>query len=438
MSQTRKVRNNPKCYGLDNAARIYPSVRSSDWGAVFRLACHLDADIDPERLGTALADTLARLPLFAVSLRRGFFWYYHEKLDGIPFPEPERAWPCILVDAQNNEGFLFRVGYWRNRIAVEFFHSLTDATGALVFLKTLAARYLSLGGVDIPAEEGVLDCGPPADPAARAAEAAAQAEDAFARYAGPSTGGSFAESPAWSLPFSPEALPILHVTHGIVNSIELSAIATSLGGTITGLLSGILMLAFDSVSRDEDGIPDIPIRISIPFNLRRIHETGSLRNFSLFTNAALPLRDEPPSLEAAVAASMEAMRVGHSPEALDRMMALNVATAGNPLLAFLPLFFKNAALKIAFALVGQNQFTTSLSNLGLVRVPQAMADHVSRFDFVLGRPRGAGVNCGVVGFEGRLVISLSSSVRGSDIEREFFRRLASLGAAITIDSNRGG
>ena len=51
----------------------------------------------------------------------------------------------------------FRVLVYRDRIAVEFFHALTDGTGGTIFLKTLLAEYLCRRyGVEIPATDGVL------------------------------------------------------------------------------------------------------------------------------------------------------------------------------------------------------------------------------------------------------------------------------------------
>lgn len=46
----------------------------------------------------------------------------------------------------------------QNRIAVEFYHALTDGTGGMVFLKSLLAEYIEQKyGVEIPNECGVLD-----------------------------------------------------------------------------------------------------------------------------------------------------------------------------------------------------------------------------------------------------------------------------------------
>lgn len=427
---SKKPQSNPAWFDLDNAAKLYPAVRDSDWGAVFRMACYLDEDVDPARLQRAVEATLPRFPMFAVSLRRGLFWYYHEALRGAPSAEEESGFPCVMTDALDNDSFLFRVLHWRRRISVEFFHSLADGTGAITFLKALVAEYLVQGGVDIPAEGGVLDRRERPDPE--------ESEDAFRRYAGDPSGGSFRESRAWELPYAALPLPYLRVTHGIVDSGALAAAAKARGATITALLAAILQLSFDAVQREEEGRPQRPVKVSIPVNMRKFHPSRTLRNFSLFTNAPLPLGEYPPSLDEAVAAAGAAMAAGLDPAVLDTMMSLNVSAELSPALRPMPLFVKRAALRAANALAGENHFTASLSNIGLVELPAALREHVVRFDFVIGRSRKANVNCGVVGYAGKVVISLSSSVAERDVEEGFFGRLRDLGLDVAFESNEGG
>ena len=424
---SRKAQSNPAWYDLDNAAKLYPATRSRDWGAVYRMACYLDEDVDPERLQKALGATLPRFPMFAVSLWRGFFWYYHETLRGAPRVEEETAFPCVMIDALDNDSFLFRVLYWKRRISVEFFHSLADGTGAITFLRTLVAEYLSQGGLPVPATHGILD--------RRERPVAEESEDAFRRHAGSAAGGSFRETKAWELPFEALPPPWLRVTHGIVDSGSLAAAAKARGATITALLAAVLQLSFDEVQREEEGRPQRPVKVSIPVNMRKIHPSRTLRNFSLFTNAPLPVADYPPSLDEAVRAVGEAMAKGLEPAVLDRMMSLNVGAELSPALKPVPLFVKRLAIKAANSFVGENQFTASLSNIGLVELPEAMRGRVTRFDFVLGRSRKGNVNCGVVGYGGKVVISLSSSVAERDVEEGFFRRLRDLGIDIALETN---
>lgn len=426
---SRKAQNNPAWYDLDNAAKLYPAVRSGDWAAVFRMACYLDEDVEPDRLQAALDATLPRFPMFAVSLRRGFFWYYHEALRGSPRVEEESVFPCVMTDALDNDSFLFRVLYWKRRISVEFFHSLADGTGAMAFLKTLVAEYLSQGGLSVPAVQGILD--------RRERPEAEESEYAFRRYAGSAAGGSFRETRAWELPFEALPPPWLRVTHGIVDAGSLAAAARARGATVTALLAALLQLSFDEVQREDEGRPQRPVKVSIPVNMRKLHPSRTLRNFSLFTNAPLPVADYPPSLDEAVRAVADAMAKGLEPAVLDRMMSLNVSAELSPALKPVPLFVKRLAIRAANSFVGENQFTASLSNIGLVELPEAMRGRVTRLDFVLGRSRKGNVNCGVVGYGGKVVVSLSSSVAERDVEEGFFRRLRDLGIDVALEANVG-
>ena len=65
----------------------------------------------------------------------------------------------------------------RNRVAVEFFHAVTDGNGGMTFFKTLLAEYISQKyGVAVPTEHGVL--GRLEEPDEE------ELEDSFLRYAG--------------------------------------------------------------------------------------------------------------------------------------------------------------------------------------------------------------------------------------------------------------
>ena len=50
----------------------------------------------------------------------------------------------LRIKFKNHRNYLFRVRYYENRISVEFFHALTDGTGAIKFLSTLVGEYIKL------------------------------------------------------------------------------------------------------------------------------------------------------------------------------------------------------------------------------------------------------------------------------------------------------
>ncbi|MFR0733177.1 MAG: hypothetical protein ACLSHU_02245 [Oscillospiraceae bacterium] len=128
---------------LDNAAKIFPAVKRRDWSNVFRLSATLTQPIDPLLLQEAVRLVAPRFPSMLVSLHRGLFWYYLEQVPEPPRVRPDSSCPLVHMTSRELETCALRVLYFRNRIAVEFFHSITDGNGGLVFLKTLTAAYVS-------------------------------------------------------------------------------------------------------------------------------------------------------------------------------------------------------------------------------------------------------------------------------------------------------
>lgn len=78
---------------------------------------------------------------------------------------------------KSNNRYLIRLYYFENTISLEAFHSLTDGTGGMYFLRTLTAVYLRLLGHDIPNGHGVLDI--------HQKPASEELEDSYMRYAAP-------------------------------------------------------------------------------------------------------------------------------------------------------------------------------------------------------------------------------------------------------------
>ena len=66
---------------LDNAAKIFPAIRSKEHTPVIRLTAVLNERITISSLLRAVERTEKRFPYFKVNLRRGFFWYYLEQVD---------------------------------------------------------------------------------------------------------------------------------------------------------------------------------------------------------------------------------------------------------------------------------------------------------------------------------------------------------------------
>ena len=119
---------------LDNAAKIFPASRSRNWSNIFRVSSTLNEEIDRDALKVALDVTLRRFPSIAVAIKGGFFWYYLEQIKEIPEILDEKPYPLARMTTSDLRKCAFRVLVYKNRLAVEFFHSLTDGNGGLIFV----------------------------------------------------------------------------------------------------------------------------------------------------------------------------------------------------------------------------------------------------------------------------------------------------------------
>ena len=406
---------------LDNAAKIYPAARRRNWMALFRVSAELCEPVDVRILERAQARTLARFPSFALRLKKGLFWYYLEHNEGAPEITEDVANPCVRLDPKTNRGFMFRVRYYRCRIALEVYHVLADGTGGMCFLKTLVAEYLTLKyGVKIPRDREILDC----DEAPRPDET----EDAYLKYAGDIT-RSRAEADAYYVRGTDTGDRVCIIT-GMLPVQDVLARARSRGATLTEYLTAALILSINDL-QTRTGLPRRrrkPVKINVPINLRRF--------YPLYVNPGIDPRLGEYTFDEILRAVHHHMGTEVDEKLLNARIATNVRTEQNRLLRAAPLFLKNAVMKLSFHLVGDRKTSSSISNLGVVRVPPEMEAYIRRFDFILGPLSRNRVVCAALSYRDTLYLNFTRTIRETDVERGFFRFLVRDGLHVRLESNR--
>jgi NRPS condensation-like uncharacterized protein len=118
-------------------------------------------------------------------------------------------------------------------------------------------------------------------------------------------------------------------------------------------------------------------------------------------------------------------------------IAANVSAEKILAVKLMPLFLKNIIMKAVFKAVGERKTCLSLSNLGAVKLPEVMAEHVQRLDFILGVQATAPYNCGIVSYKDKLCISFIRNTREPQLESAFFRVMQELGLSAEVRSNGG-
>ena len=415
---------------LDNAAKIYPAAKRRNWNNFFRISATLTEPIDTAVLASALDVTARRFPSIAVRLRRGVFWYYLEEIPKTPSIQPEKSCPLAHAPFHEVRQCAFRVLVYKNRVAVEFFHALTDGTGALVFVKTLLAEYLSEKYVlSVPAEKGVL--GRLEEPAPE------ELEDSFARYAGDVT-ASRAESTAYHLTGTPERDGYKNLVTMMIPAEKLRACAKKHGVSVTELLCAAMMQAIGELQAEK--VPNVrhrkPVKVLIPVNLRNLFPSRSLRNFASYITPEIDPRMGDCSFSELCSLVHHKMGLENNRRTMRAKFAANVASERSPILRVMPLFIKNIAMKAVFDAVGECKSCLCLSNLGRVELPEVMVPYVQRMDFIIGVQARAPHDCGVVTWGDTVYINCIRSIQEPELEYRFYRVLHRLGLPVKVESNQ--
>ncbi len=426
MAYTNTNENN--WYKLDNAAKIYPAISGPGSSSIFRVAVLLKQDVKPQVLQEALAITVPRFPTLAVRMKRGLFWYYFESNPETPLVSVEKAPPCRAIGPDENNGYLFRVSYYKKRICLEVFHALTDGTGAMVFLKTLVSQYLTLLGYGMFAYTGILDC--------EDYPSVGETEDSFRAYSGAKSKSKWKEEKAYHVYGTKMPSEYLGVVHGIIPLTDFIKLARENNVTLTMYITALIIYSIyrtQLINRKSYA----PVKVSVPVNLRQYFPSKTLRNFSTFVNVGINFTGQEYTFEQILDTVSETMKSEVQPDKLISKVSANVNAEKNIFMRLAPLVLKNVVLRTAYNAYGENQFTCSLSNLGAIKLPEEMEQYIERFEFVLGSPATNLFNCTACSFKDDLIITFTKMMHETDLEKFFFRYLAKQGLDVAIETNRG-
>ena len=427
-----KQKSQPKphtWYKLDLSANVYPTLQRKNFSNVYRLSLSLTEPVIPEILQKALELTLCRFPTFQVAMRKGLFWRY---LEPNPLPVPsvrqDIANPCMPMNFKTNNRYLIRIYYYERRISLEVFHSLSDGTGSLYFLKTLTAVYLRLLGHDISNTEGVLDLNEVIAPE--------ELEDAYLRYATSKVGRPRSQGHAYRIRGTKEPFYTLNIICGVIPVDKLKAVSKSHGVTITEYLNAVLLYALLQKQKSERPFREKPVTLAMPVNLRSFFPSKTLRNFISMVYPTIDPRMGDYTFEEILTEVHNYMRYYINPKFLNADIVTNAAVQQHPIIRVVPLFIKDLVVRRFYANVQDRQSSAGLTNVGVIKLPEEMKPFVERFDVLMGQPFSERTNCAIVSYQNTLTINFTSSIKETDVERLFFRKLITDGIPVKIETNR--
>lgn len=399
-----------------------------NWSNAFRMSAELDEDVDPKILQQAADAMTKRFPSFFVRLRRGFFWYYLQKSVKPVQVRMDYAYPLVHMGVRELSDNCLRILYYRNRIAVEFFHSLTDGHGGSVFLSTLVAEYIRIKyGVVIEATDTVLD------PNDKPSES--ELEDSFLKHTADAPMGR-AEASAYRLSGTPLPDGFRYLITGKLSAGALVKKAHEYDCTVTAYLAAVMASAIiDMQAERKTRNKWKPVKITIPVDLRRLYGSCTMRNFALTLNPGVDPRFGNYTLRDLCASFSHQLALEAMPQKMAGMIAANVLPQKNLLIRLCPVAIKSLVMDIVYRMSGERNGCLNISNLGRVLLPENMMAHVRRMDFIVGNQRSYPNNCSVLSLGDTVCINMIRNIEESDLERRFFSKLVEEGLKVDIESN---
>ncbi|MGW8317103.1 MAG: hypothetical protein ACWGNV_16015 [Bacteroidales bacterium] len=417
---------------LDNAAKIFPAIRSKENTTVIRLTAVLNERITISSLFRAVERAGARFPYFMVGLRRGFFWYYLEQVNDPITIVPDDGIPSRAFGKNVENRLLMRILVHENRLSVEVSHILTDGYGTLTFVKAVLMYYFR--------DKGYLE-NSQMDSFYTSAGDQEEYEDAYNRYFKEKMPSLPPLKKAFHLPYPLREIPRFDLLLAILSLHQLKQKAKGMGVSITDYLVAVYLLVMQDIyfERREKRLraPHPIARIQVPVNLRKIYPTCTMRNFSLFVTPEINFRLGKYSFDEILKIVYHKMKLETDEKLISKIISRNVGGERNLLVRGIPVWLKSLILYFKYYSEGTNQYSGVVTNLGRIELPEPVRDKVDYFVITPPPPnKKLKLNCGVAGYGDKLVLSFGNITTSREFERQYLQHLKQQGLDIRLTQSR--
>lgn len=408
---------------LDNSAKIFPIASSKKYSSVFRLSAVLKEEIQPEVLKEAVEIVLKNLSSFKVKLKKGLFWYYFEDNTKKIIIEREKNYPCKYIDPNTNNDYLFKVTYFKDKINLDIFHSLTDGNSGIIFLREIVYTYIELVHKNDFNKKLRIE-----------RTLSNNTEDDYLKNydkkSKPAKGGK----KAYILKGSKLPLSMIGVIHVNINLNQLKQKAKEKDVTITQFLTACLIYAiYNTNYKIYNGSK--PIKICIPVDLKKYFKSETVSNFFSYINvqANMDLKMLE-SFDGLLKLVKQDFNQKLTKDEISKTMSANVKLGNNILIKSIPLFLKSIIVKLSYLEI-RKYTTTTFSNIGRIGIIGEYQKYIDKFLMLIAPESVEKIKCSACSFDNNLVFTFTSVLENTDIEKEFCKKLKEEGIEIFVEGN---
>ena len=407
---------------LDNSAKIFPISAGKRYSTVFRLSVVLKEEINHKVLEKAVNIALEEYKSFKVRMKQGLFWYYLEHNPKDPIVEEEKDYPCQYINPKTNNNYLFKVTYFKNKINIDIFHSLTDGNNGTTFFKEILYNYLELMYPEVFQEER------------KSRKIEYNTEDSYMKNYDKKAKSNASSKKAYLLKGRKIGLGAVSAIHQIIDFEALRKESKKYNATITQYLTSVLIYAiYEENYKKNNG--EKPIKVCIPVNLKKYFSSKTMSNFfSYITVEAEMKKDNLNTFEKILEFVKDDFKKRLTEEEIIKTMSANVKLGINPFIKIVPLFLKKPLVRLGYMEI-RKYTTTTFSNIGRIGIIGKYQDYVDYFLMLIAPESVEKIKCSSCTFENKMVFTFTSILNDNRIEKRFYKFLTKQGIEVKIESN---
>ena len=402
---------------LDNSAKIFPMSTGEKYSTVFRLSAVLKEDVQQEKLQKAVIKALEKYEAFKVKMKAGLFWYYLEENNKNPIVEEEKDYPCKYINPRRNRGYLFKVTYYRNKINIDIFHSLTDGNGGTTFFKEIVYTYLEMCYPEDLKQEN-----------RKTRKIEYDIEDSYIKNYNKKINTNVSNPRAYELKGKKIKLGAISAIHQIIDLEQLKKECEKYNVTVTQYLTAVLMYAIYK----ENYKGNKPLKVCIPVNLKKYYPSQTISNF--FSFIMLDGKKKQDNFDEIIALVKQEFKEKLAEEEILKTMSGNVKLGNNIFIKMIPLILKNIIVRLAYLEIRKHS-TITYSNTGRVGIMGEYQKYIDYFMILISPDPVEKIKCSSCTFENKIVFTFTSILNNNKIEKAFYECLKNKGIEIKIESN---
>ena len=356
-------------------------------------------------------------------MKAGFFWYYLECNPKKPIIEEEKEYPCSYINPKDNNQYLFKVTYYKNKINIDIFHSLTDGNSGSTFFKEIIYNYLELLHPEAFPEER------------KERKMEYNTEDSYIKNYDKKAKSNASSKKAYLLKGKKMRLGAISAIHEIIDLPGLKEESKKYNATITQYLTAVLILSIYEANANKKPLKK-PIKVCIPVNLKKYFPSSkTLSNFfSYITVEAEIEKQNLYTFDKIIEFVKKEFKEKLEEKEIIKTMSANVKLGNNFFIKLVPLPIKKLLVRASYIEI-RKYTTTTYSNIGRMGIIGKYKDYIDYFLMLIAPEPIEKIKCSSCTFENNVAFSFTSNLSNNKIEKRFYEFLKEKGIKVKIESN---